>query len=47
VSRIRRNKGRVLAVAVAAVAVMAAVAGSASGITVKSGKIEAIFDGKI
>ena len=46
-SRIRRNKGRALAVAVAAVAVMAAVVSSAAGITVKSGIIEATFDGKI
>jgi hypothetical protein len=47
VSRIRRNKGRALAVAAAAVAVMAAVVASASGITVKAGIIEATFDGKI
>jgi len=47
VSRIRRNRVRALAIAAAAIAVMAAVAGSASGITIKSGIIEATFDGKI
>jgi hypothetical protein len=36
-----------MAVAVAAAAVMAVVVASASGITIKSGKIEATFDGKI
>src|SRR6476469_7881431 len=38
---------RALAIAAAAIAVMAAVVGSASGITIKSGNIEATFDGKI
>jgi hypothetical protein len=47
VSRIRKNRVRALAVAAAAVAVMAAVVGSASGITIKSGNLEATFDGKI
>jgi hypothetical protein len=47
VSRIRRNRVRALAIAAAAIAVMAAVAASASGITIKSGIIEATFDGKI
>ena len=46
-SRIGRNRVRALAIAAAAVAVMAAVVGSASGITMKAGKIEATFDGKI
>ena len=46
-SRIRSNKVRALAIAAAAIAVMAAVVGSASGITIKSGIIEATFDGKI
>jgi hypothetical protein len=47
VSRIRRNKGRALVIAAAAVAVMTAVVSSAAGITVKAGIIEATFDGKI
>jgi hypothetical protein len=47
VSRIRRNRFRALAIAAAAVAVMAVVAGSAAGITIKAGNIEATFDGKI
>ena len=46
-SRIRKNRFRALAVAAAAIAVMAAVVGSASGVTIKSGNIEATFDGKI
>jgi hypothetical protein len=47
VSRIRSNKVRALAVAATAVAVMAAVVSSATGITVKSGILQATFDGKI
>jgi hypothetical protein len=47
VSRIRGNRNRALAIAAASIAVMAAVVGSASGITIKSGVIEATFDGKI
>src|SRR5215203_5736434 len=45
VSRIRRNRGRALAIAASAVAVMAVVVGSAAGITIKEGDIEATFDG--
>ena len=44
-SRIGRNRVRALAIAAAAVAVMAAVVGSASGITIKAGDVEATFDG--
>jgi hypothetical protein len=47
VSRIRGNRLKALAAGAAAVAIMAAVVGSAAGITVKSGNIVATFDGKI
>jgi hypothetical protein len=47
VSRIRRHRIRALIISAAAVAVMAAVASSAFGITIKAGNIEATFDGKI
>ena len=46
-SRIRRHRIRALIISAAAVAVMAAVASSAFGITIKAGNIEATFDGKI
>jgi hypothetical protein len=45
VNPIHRNRVRALAIAAAAVAVMAAVVGSASGVTIKSGNLEAIFEG--
>lgn len=45
-NRIRRNRIRTLAIAAAALAVMAAVVGSAAGITIKEGNLEATFDGK-
>jgi hypothetical protein len=48
VSRILRHRTRVLAVAIAALAALAAMAvASASGITIKGGKIEATFEGSI
>ena len=44
-SRIRRNRIKALAIAAAAVTAMAALVGSASGITIKQGELEATFDG--
>jgi len=47
VSRILRNRKRTLTVAIGALAAMAAIVASASGITIKADNIEATFDGSI